>query len=121
VRIKNRRRHNGFRPSLLAAIFGWRWLFGLAFFQLLKFVVPGASFAKDFGVRPDFRADVDGAGIENDAVALELEIVSFVFVSGAFDKKIDAAAYRAFHRFTPFPDKTEIRSTKFEIRKKLKI
>jgi hypothetical protein len=36
--------------------FSWIWLFGSAVFQLLKFVVPGASFAKDFGVRFYFRA-----------------------------------------------------------------
>jgi len=66
---KNRRKHNGFRPSLLAAILVWIWLFRLTFFQLLKFVVPGASFAKDFGVGLDCRADIDGAGIEHNAVA----------------------------------------------------
>jgi hypothetical protein len=107
-------------PSLITAIFGWRWLFGLAFFQLLEFVVPGASFAKDFGVRFYFRA-AGGLGLEDGAVVLEFEFKGFVFVSGVFDEKIQAAAYWTLHRFTPLSDKTEIRSTKFEIRKKLKI
>jgi hypothetical protein len=66
---KNRRKHNGFRPSLLAAILVWIWLFRLTFFQLLKFVMPGASFAEDFGIGFYFRANVGGAGIKHDAVA----------------------------------------------------
>ena len=57
-------------PSLLAAIFNWVWLFGLAFFQLLEFVVPGASFAEDFGVRFYFRAATGGPGLEDGAFAL---------------------------------------------------
>jgi hypothetical protein len=95
------------------------WLvlfFGSAFFQLLKFVVPGASFAKDFGVRLDFRAAVGGFLIEDDAVAFELEIIGFVFVIGVFDEKIQAAAYGTLHRFTPFriKRKFEARNPKSE-------
>jgi hypothetical protein len=101
-------------PSLPAAIFGWIWFFGSVFFQLLKPVVPGAAFAKDFGFRPDFRVAVGSLRIKDDAVALELEIMGFVFVIGVFDEKIQAAAYGALHRFTPLVDKTEIRITKSE-------
>jgi len=76
------------------------WLdlnFGSAFFQLLKFVMPGASFAKDFGVRLYFRATVAGLRLKDNAVALEFEIIGFVFVIRVFDKKIEAAAYGTFH------------------------
>jgi len=106
-------------PLLIAAIFSWRWLFGLAFFKLLEFVVPGASFAEDFRVRFYFRAAGGGLGLEDGAVAFELEIIGFVFVIGVFDEKIKAAADGALHRFNLLSDKTKIRSTKFEIRKKL--
>ena len=47
---KNRRKCNGFKPSLLAAIFGWMRYFGSGVFQLLKFIMPGASFAEIFDV-----------------------------------------------------------------------
>jgi hypothetical protein len=51
--------------------------------------MPGASFAKDFGVRLHFRAAVGGLLIEDDAFAFELEIIGFVFISGVFDEKVE--------------------------------
>jgi hypothetical protein len=84
-------------PSLLAAIFGWVCLFGLAFFQLLEFVVPGASFAEDFGVRFYLRAAAGSLGLKDGAFALELEFIGFVFVIGVFDEKVQAAADGTFH------------------------
>jgi len=73
-----------------------------AFFQLLELVVPGASFAEDFGVRFYFRAAGGTLGLEDDAFAFEFEIVGFVFVIGVFDEKIQAAADGTLHRFAPF-------------------
>ena len=85
-----------------------------AVFQLLKPVVPGASFAEDFGFRLDFRVAVGGLRIKDGGVALELKIVGFVFVIGVFEEKIQAAAYGKLHHFTTLSDKTEIRTVKFE-------
>jgi hypothetical protein len=77
--------------------------FGSVFFQLLKFIMPGASFAKDFGVRLYFHAAFAGLRLKDNAI----------------DEKIQAAAYGTLHRFPPLLDKTKIRSTKSEIRKKI--
>ena len=63
----------------------------------MKFVVPGASFTEDLGAGFYFRAAAGGLGLKDGPVALELEIIGFVFVIGVFDEKIDAAAYRTFH------------------------
>jgi hypothetical protein len=83
---------------------------------LLKPVVPGASFAEDFGVRFDFRLAAGSVRLKDDTVALELEIMGFVFVIGVFDVKIQAAAYGTLHRFTPFriKRKFEVRNPKSE-------
>jgi hypothetical protein len=84
------------------------WLdlnFGSVFFQLLKFIMPGASFAKDFGVRLYFRAAVAGLRLKDNTVALELKIIGFVFVIRVFDEKIQAPAYGTLHRFPPLLDK----------------
>jgi hypothetical protein len=56
------------------------WLFGLAVFQFLKLVVPGAFFAV-----------VDDGGV------LQLELKGFVFVIRVFDEKIQATEDGAFH------------------------
>ena len=59
--------------------------------------MPGASFAKDFGVRLYFRVAVAGLRFKDNAIALELKIIGFVFVIRVFDEKIQAAAYGTFH------------------------
>jgi hypothetical protein len=84
--------------------------------------MPGAFFAKDFSVHFDVRAaGCFGLGMIDDGVVLQLEFIGFVFIIRGFDEKIQAAAYGTLHRFTPYPHKTETRSTKFEIRNKYKI
>ena len=74
------------------------WVLGLAVFQFLKFVVPGAFFAEDFGVIFYFRAvGFFGLRVEDGSGVLELELEGFVLVIRVFDEKIQAAAYGTFH------------------------
>jgi hypothetical protein len=95
---------------------------GLAFFEFLKFVVPGTFFAKDFGVAVDLRAvGFSRIRIKDDIIALQLEFTGFVSIIRVFDEKIQAAAYGTLHCFTPHLRKTKIRKTKSEIRNKYKI
>jgi hypothetical protein len=71
---------------------------GLAVFEFLKLVVPGAFFAKDFGVAVDLRAvGFSRLGIKDDIIALQLEITGFVRIIRVFDEKIQAAAYGTLH------------------------
>ena len=70
----------------------------LAVFQFLKFIVPGAFFAEDFGVALDFRAvGFVGLRVVDDFGVLQFELEGFVFVIRVFDEKIQATAYGAFH------------------------
>lgn len=72
--------------------------FCLAVFQFLKFIVPGAFFAEDFGVALYFRAvGFVGLRVVDDGGVLQLELKGFVLVVRVFDEKIQAAAYGAFH------------------------
>ena len=72
--------------------------YGLTVFEFLKLVVPGAFFAKDFGVALDLRAaGFSRLSIKDDILALQLEFTGFVFIIGVFDEKIQTAAYGTFH------------------------
>lgn len=60
--------------------------------------MPGAFFAKDFGVVLYIRTvGFVGLRIVNDRGVLELELKSFVFIVRVFDEKIQTAAYGTLH------------------------
>jgi hypothetical protein len=72
--------------------------YGLAVFELLKLVVPGAFFAKDLGVALDLRAvGFSHLGIKDDILTLQLEFTGFVLIIRVFDEKIQTTAYGTFH------------------------
>jgi hypothetical protein len=64
----------------------------------LKLVVPGAFFAKDFGVALDLLAvGFSRLRIKDDILALQFEFKGFVLIIRVFDIKVEAAAYGTFH------------------------
>ena len=72
--------------------------YGLAVFELLKLIVPGAFFAKDFGVAFDLSAvGFRNLGIKDDTLPFQLKFIGFIFIVGVFDEKIQTAAYGTFH------------------------